>query len=444
MTDIIIIGSGPGGYKAAGYAARHGKTVTVIERADAGGTCLNCGCIPTKTLCRHADVLSTLADAAAYGIDTLSFSFDYAKVKARKDAVVAQLRSAVESLMAQPGITFVRGEASFVDAHTVRVGEDTYTAQNIIIATGSGPRLIPVPGIDLPGVVTSTELLDISQPPRRLCIIGAGVIGMEFASCFSRFGTEVTVVEFLKECLPVLDSDIAKRLRKQVKAEFFMQSAVKAIEQNADGSLKVVFSKKNKDQHVDADMVLVATGRVPNTDGLNLEALGIECGKAGITVDDNMQTTVPGIYAIGDVNGRCMLAHAATMQGFRAVNHILGLTDDIRFDIMPSAVFTLPEAGSVGVSEDWCRENGVQYVCRKAFYRANGKALAMNETEGLLKLLCDADTGRIIGCHVFGAHAADLVQEVSALMCKDTTIAQLHDMIHIHPTLSEVLYAAAE
>ena len=222
MTDIIIIGSGPGGYKAAGYAARHGKTVTVIERGDAGGTCLNCGCIPTKTLCRHADVLSTLADAAAYGIDTLSFSFDYAKVKARKDAVVAQLRSAVESLMAQPGITFVRGEASFVDAHTVRVGDDTYTAQNIIIATGSYPRLIPVPGIDLPGVVTSTELLDISQPPRRLCIIGAGVIGMEFASCFSRFGTEVTVVEFLKECLPVLDSDIAKRLRKQVKAEFFM------------------------------------------------------------------------------------------------------------------------------------------------------------------------------------------------------------------------------
>ena len=444
MTDIIIIGSGPGGYKAAEYAARHGKTVTVIERDNAGGTCLNCGCIPTKTLCRHADVLATLADAAAYGIDGVSFSFDYAKVKARKDAVVQQLRAGVEGIMAQPGISFVRGEASFVDAHTVRVADETYTAQNIIIATGSSPKRIPVPGIDLPGVVTSTELLDISQPPHRLCIIGAGVIGMEFASCFTRFGTEVTVVEFLKECLPVLDSDIAKRLRKQIKAEFCMQSAVQAIEQNADGSLKVSFSKKNKEQSVDADMVLVATGRTPNTAALNLEAAGIEYGKAGIAVDDNMQTTVPGIYAIGDVNGRCMLAHAATMQGFRAVNHILGLADGIRLDIMPSAVFTMPEAASVGASEDWCKENGVQYVCRKAFYRSNGKALAMNETEGLLKLICDAETQRIIGCHVFGAHAADLAQEVSVLMCKDTTLPQLRDMIHIHPSLSEVLYAAAE
>ena len=267
---------------------------------------------------------------------------------------------------------------------------------------------------------------------------------MEFASCFSRFGSEVTVVEFLKECLPVLDSDIAKRLRKQVKADFYMQSCVESIERNDDGSLRVSFSKKNKAQTVDADMVLVATGRAANTEGLNLEAVGVEYGKTGIVVDDNMLTSVGNIYAIGDVNGRCMLAHAATMQGFRAVNHILGITDGIRFDVMPSAVFTTPEAASVGVSEDYCKENGISYECRKAFHRANGKALAMNETEGLLKLIIESGTKRIIGCHAFGAHAADLVQEASVLICKDTTLPELHDMIHIHPTLSEILYSAAE
>lgn len=443
-TDIIIIGSGPGGYKAAQYAARHGKTVTIIEREEAGGTCLNCGCIPTKTLCRNAEVLTTIADGEAYGIADATYRLDFAKVTERKNAVIMQLRGAVKALMSQPGITFVRGEATLKDDHTVVVGDAEYTADNIIIATGSRPRLLPIPGIDLEGVVTSTGLLDIDTVPRRLCIIGAGVIGMEFASCFSRFGSEVTVVEFLKECLPVLDSDIAKRLRKQVKADFYMQSCVESIERNDDGSLRVTFSKKNKSQSVDADMVLVATGRAANIEGLNLEAVGVECGKTGITVDDNMQTSVPNIYAIGDVNGRCMLAHAATMQGFRAVNHILGITDNIRFDIMPSAVFTTPEAASVGVSEDYCKENGIGYECHKAFHRANGKALAMNETEGLLKLIVEADTKRIIGCHAFGAHAADLIQEASVLMCKDTTLPELHDMIHIHPTLSEILYSAAE
>ena len=421
-TDIIIIGSGPGGYKAAQYAARHGKTVTIIERDEAGGTCLNCGCIPTKTLCRNAEVLTTIADAEAYGITDATYHLDYAKVAERKEAVILQLR----------------------DAHTVVVGSDEYTADNIIIATGSRPRMLPIPGIDLEGVVTSTGLLDVAAVPRRLCIIGAGVIGMEFASCFSRFGSEVTVVEFLKECLPVLDSDIAKRLRKQVKADFYMQSCVESIERNDDGSLRVSFSKKNKAQTVDADMVLVATGRAANTEGLNLEAVGVEYGKTGIVVDDNMLTSVGNIYAIGDVNGRCMLAHAATMQGFRAVNHILGITDGIRFDVMPSAVFTTPEAASVGVSEDYCKENGISYECRKAFHRANGKALAMNETEGLLKLIVESGTKRIIGCHAFGAHAADLVQEASVLICKDTTLPELHDMIHIHPTLSEILYSAAE
>lgn len=443
-SDIIIIGSGPGGYKTAEYAAHHGLSVTIIERAHLGGTCLNCGCIPTKSLCRNAEVLATLRESETYGVSGLTYDIDFTRIIGRKNDVVSQLRAGIETLMSQPGITLVRGEATLDSPHTVRVGDDLYEADHIIIATGSSPRLLPIPGIDLEGVVTSTELLDVTTPPRRLCIIGAGVIGMEFASCFSHFGSEVTVIEFLKECLPVLDSDIAKRLRKQINADFYMQSGVERIDRAADGSLLVTFSKKGKPQTVEADMVLVATGRAANTQGLNLEGLGIATSRAGITVDDNMQTSVAGVYAIGDVNGRCMLAHAATMQGYHAVNHILGRQDQIRLDIMPSAVFTMPEAASVGLSEDQCRERAIAYTCRKSFWRANGKAMAMNETEGLLKLIIETETGRILGCHAFGAHAADLVQEVSVLICKDATLADLHDMVHIHPTLSEVLYAAAE
>lgn len=443
MSDLIIIGAGPGGYPTAVYAASRGLTVTIIERAELGGTCLNSGCIPTKTLCRNAEALRDVAEAATYGIDVPSYSFDLAKAIDRKEAVIAQLRQGVETLLSQPGITLVRGEATLKDANTVTVNGQDYTARHIIIATGSRAKLLPIPGIDLDGVVTSTELLNTRSLPRRLAIVGAGVIGMEMASCFSRFGSEVTVIEFLKECLPMIDSDIAKRLRKQIQATFYMQSGVEKIERTEGGALAVTFAKKGKAQTIEADMVLVATGRAANTDGLNLEAVGAATNRGAITVDDDCRTTVPTIFAIGDVNARCMLAHAATMQGRHAVNVILGIDDDIRLSVMPSAVFTLPEAASVGKSEDECKAQGIACTVSKAFYRANGKALAMNEAEGLLKLVADAATGRLIGCHVYGAHAADIVQEVSALMCRDTTVAQLRDMVHIHPTLSEVLHSAS-
>ena len=250
---------------------------------------------------------------------------------------------------------------------------------------------------------------------------------MEFASVFQRFGSEVTVIEYLKECLPMLDSDVAKRLRKLLEKrgiQFRMKTAVQSL---AD---------------IDADVILMATGRKANIEGLNIAAVGIDPTTAvnGLPVDSNFQIS-PHIYAIGDVNGRQMLAHAAEMQAVHAVNHILGRTDGIRFDIMPAAIFTEPEAACVGPSEDKLKEQGIEYKCRKSFWRANGKALAMNEGEGLLKLLSDSDD-RIIGCHAYGAHAADIIQEVSVLMCRDTTVSQLSDMIHIHPTLSEVLLAA--
>ena len=433
-TDLIIIGAGPGGYRAAEYAAKQGLKVVIFEGTDVGGTCLNVGCIPTKTYVHSAT---------------------FAEARERMAQVVPQLRQGVEGILSHPNITLVREKGAFVDACTV----NDYTAPHIIIATGSETKWLPIPGTDDPRVVDSTGLLNLDTLPKRLVIIGAGVIGMEFASVFHRFGSEVTVIEYLKECLPALDSDIAKRLRKQMEKEgitFHMQCGVKQI---ADG--EVFFEdKKGNTQSVEADIILMATGRKPRTAGLNLEVLGITLAPNAPLPADPTTFLIPhssflvprssflaprssNLYSLGDVNGRQMLAHAAEMQAVRVVNHILGKTDAIDFNIMPAAIFTTPEAACVGPTEDQLKEQGVAYVCKKSFWRANGKALAMGETEGLLKLFASPE-GLILGCHAYGAHAADIIQEVSVLMCKHTTLQELADMVHIHPTLSEILKSAAE
>ena len=430
-TDIIIIGTGPGGYRAAEYAAKQGLKVVIFEGSDVGGTCLNVGCIPTKTYVH-------------------SSSFDEAR--SRMAAVVPQIRAGVEAILSHPNITLVRGKAQFADVRSVCCDtiatNETFTADNIIIATGSETKWLPIEGVRTdPRVVDSTGLLSLETLPKRLAIIGAGVIGMEFASVFHRFGSEVTVIEYLKECLPALDADIAKRLRKLLEKRGITFKMKTAVENLAD---------------IDADIILMATGRKPRTESLNLEAAGIALAPNGaIPVDDNYevitkfkaqsswtsQAAKPSakfkVFAIGDVNGRQMLAHAAEMQAVRAVNCILGKTDAINFDIMPAAIFTSPEAACVGPTEDQLKAQGIDYVCKKSFWRANGKALAMGETEGMLKLFVSPE-GLILGCHAYGAHAADIVQEVSALMCKHTTLGELADMVHIHPTLSEILKSAAE
>ena len=418
QTDLIIIGAGPGGYRAAEYAAKQGLKVTIFEDNHVGGTCLNVGCIPTKTYVHSAT---------------------FTEARTRLSEVVPQLRQGVEGILSHPNITLVREKGAFVDAHTV----GDYTAPNIIIATGSETKWLPIEGVkDNPRVVDSTGLLNLDTLPKRLCIIGAGVIGMEFASVFHRFGAEVTVIEFLKECLPALDSDIAKRLRKQMEKEginFNMQCGVKQI---ADG--EVFFeNKKGQMESVEADVILMATGRKPRVQA-DFANAGIEYDeRQGVKVNEHFETNVKAIYTIGDVNGKQMLAHAAEMQAIHAVNQILRKQDNIRFDIMPAAIFTEPEAACVGPTEDQLKASGVPYVCKKSFWRANGKALAMGETEGMLKLFASPE-GEILGAHAYGAHSADIVQEVSVLMCKHTTLEELADMIHIHPTLSEILKSAAE
>ena len=415
--DILIIGAGPGGYRAAEYAAKQGLKVVIFEQGEVGGTCLNVGCIPTKAYVHSA-------------------SFEEARERVAQ--VVSQLRSGVEGILSHPNITLIREKADFATTPLLLEGLGKVP---VIIATGSETKWLPIEGVRTdPRVVDSTGLLNLETLPKRLCIIGAGVIGMEFASVFNRFGSEVTVIEYLKECLPALDSDIAKRLRKTLEKRGITFKMKTAVENLSD---------------IDADCILMATGRKPRTEGLNLESLGITLNPNGsIPVDDHFQLSIVNgqldhIYAIGDVNGRQMLAHAAEMQAIHVVNHILGKEDQIRFDIMPAAIFTEPEAACVGPTEDQLKANGVAYECKKSFWRANGKALAMNATEGMLKLFITPPTegnggGLILGCHAYGAHSADIVQEVSVLMCCGATVAQLRHMVHIHPTLSEILLTAAE
>ena len=468
-TDLIIIGAGPGGYETAVRAAKAGLQVVVIEKEHLGGTCLNAGCIPTKCLCHSAEQPPSTSPEGE--------SDRLRKAIARKNEVVEKLKAGIAQLMKTPGITLVEGEARFVDAHTISVGDEQYEAKNIIIATGSVTKFLPIPGAHAEGVVTSTELLNLTTLPQRLTIIGGGVIGLEFASIFQSIGSQVTVIEFCKEVLPQFDRDLAKRLRTSLKKrgiEFHTNAAAKEIRRlspspslvgNGEDSpstekdevttplstregpgVSLLFEEKGKMQSVEADLVLMAVGRAANLQSLNLADVGIETTPRGIVVDDHMQTNIPGIYAIGDVNGLIQLAHAASAQGRVALSHILSshlLPPTSYLQIIPSAVFTVPEAAMVGKTEEQLEEAGIEYKTHKAMYRANGKALAMEADDGLVKILTDAE-GKILGCHIFGAHASDLIHEVTLAMRLGATIHDIADTVHAHPSLSEILLAAAE
>ena len=452
---LIIIGAGPGGYETALLAAKRGVEVVLVEAGHVGGTCLNEGCIPTKAFCKNAEVLDGLREAETFGVTGLTYGFDFKAVAARKNAVVEQLRGGVEGLLGHKLITLVRGKASFKDAHTITVEGQDYVGDYIIIATGSVSASLPIPGADLPGILTSREILDLEEVPQRLCVIGGGVIGLEFASVFRSFGSEVTVLEYFKEILPRFDSDLSKRLKQSLGKrgiEISTQTQVTAIEE-CDGKYKVSFSRKGKEESVEADKVLMAVGRKANVDSLNLADVGIEFTPRGIVVDDKtMQTNIPHIYAVGDINGKMMLAHAATFQGIVALDHIMGVENGIDLSVMPAAVFTSPEAASVGMTEEDCKAAGVSVKCLKSFFRANGKAVTMGETDGFCKVIIAAEPkdggetpyepGRILGCHLYGPHASDIVQEACALITQKATLAQFENIIHTHPTLTEVLQSA--
>ncbi len=501
---IIIIGAGPGGYETAVEAAGRGVEVILIEEHNVGGTCLNEGCIPTKTLCRSASLFDEVKRASEFGIAVGGEPVvDFASIMERKNSVVGQLRTGVETLLHNKLITLVHGRAEIVGTNSVRVTKNAedgskdgagvdvtrngcsecmpeteeYTADYIFIATGSHPVALPITGANLTGVLNSSQILDIDHIPERLCIIGAGVIGLEFASIFNSFGSKVTVLEYCKQILPRFDSDLAKRLKQSLSKsgiEIITQAAVQGIakvtEESASVSagvcgrsetaLKVEYSLKDEVLSVTADKVLMAVGRRPNVEGIGLENVGVEFSAKGIVVDENMSTNVPTIYAIGDVNGRCMLAHAAIYQGLRALNAITGESDSIDLATIPSVVFTSPEAASVGLTEEECKEAGIEYKVLKSFFRANGKAVSQGETDGFVKVLVasnnadvasesreDTSTshiaGQILGCHLFGPHASDLIAEITVLIHQNATLSDLRFIIHAHPTLAEVFHSLA-
>lgn len=433
-SDFLIIGGGPGGYETAAEAVSRGFTVTLVERGHLGGTCLNRGCIPTKCLCRSAEIATTVAEAAGFGVDVGSFTLSYSKAVERMGAVVASLREGVSSVL--KGVDVVAGEARFMDDRTVAVGDQTYTADKIIIATGSAPAKLQVEGAEL--AVDSDYILSSASLPSDILIVGGGVIGLEFASIFNAFGVEVKVMEYCKEILPAFDSDIAKRLRTMLTRrgiKFLTSSALKAIRRVEEG-FEAEYEGKKGAETIKTSQVFMAVGRRPVLPP-GIESTSIAYTKKGITVDAGMCASVDGIYAIGDVNGRCMLAHAATAQG-RVV-----LGENIDLSVIPSAVFTSPEVAMVGMTEEQCKAEGVDYKAGKAMFGANGKAMALGEAVGLAKILYNPTTGSIYGAHVLGPHASDLLQEVATVMAAGGSVKTIADAVHAHPTLGEVVAQAA-
>ena len=460
MYDLAILGGGPAGYVAAENAGAKGLKTILFEKRELGGVCLNEGCIPTKTLLYGAKMYDHASGSKKYGVTAENVAFEYKKMADRKTKVVRKLVAGIKMKMENIGVEVVKGEATIVrgDAASITIacGGESYEAARLLICTGSEAFVPPIPGVDgNEAVLTNREILALTQAPESLIIIGGGVIGLEFASVFRSFGSEVTVLEYFKEILPRFDSDLSKRLKQSLGKrgiEISTQTQVTAIEE-CDGKYKVSFTRKGKEEFIEADKVLMAVGRKANVDSLNLADVGIEFTPRGIVVDDKtMQTNIPHIYAVGDINGKMMLAHAATFQGIVALDHIMGVENGIDLSMMPAAVFTSPEAASVGMTEEDCKAAGVSVKCLKSFFRANGKAVTMGETDGFCKVIVAAEPkdggetpyepGRILGCHLYGPHASDIVQEACALITRKATLAQFEDIIHTHPTLTEVLQSA--
>lgn len=419
--DVIIIGCGPGGMDAASAAFAAGLDTVVIERAEAGGTCLNRGCIPTKSLCHWADVLRIAPGALTWG-DALR----------RKSEVVETLRERVAGSM-QSGGTYITGEARFTADGCVEVNGETFSAPKIIIATGSAPARLNVPGAEL--CIDSDRLLSLDKLPHSIAIIGGGVIGVEFACVLNAFGVKVTVLEYCKELLPNFDKDISKRL-KTAMSRSGINVVTSATVTGIREGMYVDYELKGKPCEVQAEAVLMAVGRRPVLPE-GIEALGIKVERGAIVVDDNFMTSVDGVYAVGDVNARLMLAHAASSQASRVMGHKVNL------DVVPAAAFTHPECAMVGLTEEQCKASGMDIAVSKSLFRSNGKAMSMEADDGIVKLIIDRNTRKLVGAHICGPHAADLIQEPALAMSAGLTIDAIAETIHAHPTLGEVVHAAA-
>lgn len=455
--DLVVIGAGPGGYEAAIEAARLGMRTALVENRELGGTCLNRGCIPTKTILHTAELYHELENSADTGLVIEKAGFDMGRIQSRKEAVLEQLRSGIASLMKMNKIAVYEGTGEISDAVHVKVisGISREPAciletRRILIATGSAPAIPPIPGADLPGVVTSDQLLNKKDMYQHLLIIGGGVIGMEFASIYSLLGHKVTVIEALDRILANMDKEIAQNLKmimKKRNTEIHTGAGVKEIVQNGNEGLLCRYVEKDKECEVYADGILIAAGRKAYTQGLITEnsseevrAMKMDSGR--ICVDENYQTSIPGIYAVGDVTGGVQLAHAATAQGRGAAAHMAGKPMTADISVIPGCVYTNPEIGTVGISADEAKQRGLNVTIRKYLMSANGKSVLSGQERGFIKVVADEETHRILGAQMMCARATDMISQFGVAVVNRLTLEDMAKVIFPHPTFSEGIFEA--
>ena len=444
---IVVLGGGPGGYVAAIRAAQLGAEVIIIEKNKLGGTCLNVGCIPTKVLLHTADVVETLKHAEKIGVQAENVTINWEQLMTRKTEVVNQLVGGVEALLSSNGVEIINGLGVFESEKSIRVtkGDDrgrVIEFDNCILALGSQASLVPIPGIENEGVIISDEALSLAEIPKRLVIIGGGVIGSEFAQIYSSFGSDVTIVEMAESIIPSIDSEITNFVREKFiskRVKIYEKSRVLEIKKSK--SLIVTIQQLDGTFEIETDKILVAVGRKPATEFVGLEKIGIKTNNGMISVDSRMRTNKKGIYAIGDCNGGIMLAHVASAEGIVAVETIMNMKPQIDFKTIPSAVYTQPEIASVGLSEQEAREKGLKVNVGKFPLIANGKSIIMME-EGLVKIVADVDTKEILGVQIVGPRATELIAEAAIARRLEATVDELISTIHAHPTVSEAVMEA--
>ena len=443
--DIVIIGGGPAGYVAAIHAAHLGAKVALVEKDKLGGTCLNRGCIPTKALARSAEVLRQARRANDFGIAADNVRIDFPGIMAHKSKSVTQLVSGVEQLMKANRIRVCRGAGRILSPHLVKVNDEEIAARKLIIATGSESTPLPVPGRDLPGVLTTDDILELTELPESLVVVGGSHVGVEFAGIFNALGTKVTIVKRRPLRLEPVDEEIGRRFAQTLPRqgiEVKIGAAVKAIEKKGAG-LRVVWDTAEGERGADGQMVLMATGRAPYTGGLNLSELGIQMDHGAITVNEYLETNIEDVYAVGDVLGRNMLAHVASYEGEVAVENALGGSRQADYRAVPSCVFTHPEIAGVGITEEEARDSGIPHKVSKFPFAACGRAVAMGETAGMVKMICHADDGNVLGMHVMGSHASDLIAEGALAVRLGLTAEDIVHTMHAHPTLPEAVRETA-
>ena len=446
--DVVVIGGGPGGYVCAIRAAQNGLKAACVEgRGALGGTCLNVGCIPSKAMLHASELLhESQTNFAKMGINVGPVSVDLSAMLGHKNAVIKSNTDGIEFLFKKNKVDYVQGWGEIKSATEVKVGEQTLTTKNIVIATGSEPSSLAGVEVDEERVVTSTGALDLQSVPNRMVVIGAGVIGLELGSVWGRLGSEVTVSEYLDEITPGQDAEVQKtfqRILKKQGMKFVMGAAVQSVEKGDALSVVYTARKDNSEHTIEADVVLVATGRRPYTTGLGLENAGIETERGMVKTDTHWRTNVPGIWAIGDVTAGPMLAHKAEDEGVAVADEIAGKHGHVNYGVIPSVIYTTPEVAAVGATEQSLKNEGRAYKVGKFPFMANARAKANFATEGFVKLLADAETDRILGCHVIGPGAGDLIHEVCVAMEFGAAAEDLAMTCHAHPTYSEAMREAA-